>query len=179
MKKLISVVLCLVAVLTALTSCAVENETEDNSGNVTKKEDSTPIRPADYADGDLTYSLSISDGYRTVALDVVREGAVTTASVASPESLSGVNVVYDADGMRLSVPEGEVIALTPEGSAGLAVFFDVMKHGLSKDEYISEGKYEFVSGIYDVSLMLDADGNPCLIELTSGGVKRCAEVEVR
>ena len=179
MKKLICIVLCLVAVLTALTSCAVGNETEDNSGNVTKKEDSAPIRPADYAERDLTYRLSISDGYRTVTLNVVREGAVTTASVVSPESMAGITVIYDAAGMRMNAPEGEVIALTPEAGAGLAVFFDVMKHGLSKDEYISEGKYGFVSGVYDVSIMLGADGNPCLIELTSGGVKRCAEVEVK
>ena len=176
MKKVLCIFVCFALALTSLVSCAGRVESEN--GGDTKKENLSAVSPADYHEGDLTYTLSISDGYRTVSMEVKREGAVTTANLVKPSELTGVSVIYDAAGMRMNAPEGEEIAITEEGSLGLAVFFDSMAHELTQSEKRAEGEYVFVSDGYDVRLVLDKEGYPCLIEAVCGVSKRCAEVTV-
>lgn len=178
MKKIAVFILCVVLTVMALAGCGRVTGEESQSGTEGKKENISKIRPGDYAEGDLSYTLSLSDGQRSVTLKVKREGAVTTAEVTDPSAMTGVSVVYDVAGMRLSAPEGEEIPLTPEAGEGLAVFFDSMAHELTPDEKNAEGEYGFVLGNYNVKIVLDEKGYPCLIEAACGVSKRCAEVKL-
>ena len=180
MRRFFVLAVCLLVSALLLVSCSsVDTQSPHGDGKAEGGDKSTaPIRPAEYAEGDLTYELSISDGYRTVTLKVERVSNITTASVTGPQAMTGVSVIYDAAGMRLSAPEGEELALTPEAARGLAVFFDVMGSPLAEDSHVTAGKYAFDLDGYSVTVVLDENGYPCLIELIGGGIKRCAEVKV-
>ena len=177
MKKVLCVFVCFALVLTSLVSCGGSVEDEHGEGEA-KKENHSAASPANYHEGDLTYTLSISDGYRTVSMEVKREGAVTTANLVKPAEMAGVSVIYDAAGMRLRAPEGEELSVTEEGRVGLAVFFDSMARRLTAAENRAEGEYVFGADGYDVRLVLDKEGYPCLIEAVCGVSKRCAEVKI-
>lgn len=174
MRKIFAAILC-AAMLFLAVSCS-PSESESGGGTHAKNESTEKIRPSGYSEGDICYTLSISDGYRTVSLACERVGEVTRCSVSSPEEMRGVSVIYDAAGFRISAPEGEEFSVTEEASAGLAVLFDAMGHEPSEDERTSADKFVFTLKGYDAVLTLGDDGFPRLLEVTCGGVKRCVEV---
>ena len=174
MRKIIAAILC-AALLFCTVSCST-SESEDGDVTHAKNESTEKIRPSGYSEGDLSYTLSISDGYRTVSLACERVGEVTRCSVSSPEEMRGVSVIYDAAGLRISAPEGEEFSVTDEAALGLAVLFDAMRHNPSEDERTAADKFAFTLKGYDAVLTLDKDGFPRLLEVTCGGVKRCVEV---
>lgn len=159
----------------ALTSCATREEAPQAEGALPHTTEQK-ITPADYADGELSYALTLSDGKRSVDLSVARHDGVTEAKVTSPETLLGCTVICDAMGTRLLPPNGESLSLTDGAAAGLRVYFDAMSHKVNDSEKVSEGVYRFNDGEYEVTVMLDTDGFPRLITVTGEGYTRHGEV---
>lgn len=167
-------VIPLLTICLFLWSCdAADTSAESGTAKVPEKE---KISPAEYTAGDLTYSLTLSDGKRTVTLDVVRSEGVTEAHIVSPEAMSSVSVIWDAGGLRLIPESGGTLALTEESAAGLRAFFEAMAHPLSDSEKKNEGMYRFELSGYEAELLLSADGYPKLISLTKNGSTRHGEV---
>lgn len=158
-------------------SCAPSHNVQNSEGT-TGENESIPhkITPAHYAEGDIIYALTISDGRRSVTLDVSRASGITEAKVTSPEGMLGVSIVCDAGGTRITPPNGELLGLTEDGAAGLRTFFDAMAHEVSEGEKTAEGMYTFELSGYEVTLLLSLEGYPKLISLSRDGYTRHGEV---
>ncbi len=167
MKKLLSLLLF----LPLLASCSTTKTAHDPST------DKKAPEPAAYYEGDLNYVLTISDESRRVVLEADRHDNVTVATLTSPEEMSGIRFFDEPDVMRVSLKNGEELTLTKEASAGLRLFFRVMEKKLSKNDF-SEGKFSFEIEGCPVTVTLNADGYPTLIETKNGSSLRSAEVEI-
>ena len=115
---------------------------------------------ADYAERDLTYTAAVSDGARSVTLDVERTGKVTRATVTSPEGISGTEIICDAAGLRVRAPYADCRELTvsPDAAAGLAAVFGVMEVPLGREDF-NGGK----------SFSVTVNGLTAELEISDGG----------
>ncbi len=163
-------------ICTAFTSCA-RGGADENFGNIEYSSEGEQLPPpAPYAERDMSYSLTVSDGKLSVTLNVTRTGGVSEAEIVSPEKLSGVHIVSDAEGIRITPPSGELLVTTDEASVGLGVFFDVMAHVPDEGERDGVGMYSFSKSGFDVTLLLSEKGMPRLITVKKDGVTRHGEV---
>ena len=178
MKKLF---LILIIASLCLASCTPSHGRDNfaaEEGDVTHGEEPpkkpTPPRLADYTSKDLRYTVTVGDTVRSVCFDVVREGVVTTASVTSPDSLAGMSLIYDAEGLRLRPPYAECDELTvSDGAAtGLTAVFDIMKIRPKEDSYTDEGYFKLMIGDCPVRLRISSDGFPSEAVLGDGNTVR-------
>ena len=174
MKKTIIKLIITVFACVSLVSCASapSADSTDSTGHRAEK-----IVPGNFADGDISYEMEISDGKRSIVLSVTRQSGVTEAKITSPERLAGVSVVSDGSGVRLIPPNGEILGLTEESASGIRTFFDVMAHNPAESEKKEEGIYNFELGGHEVTLLLSSDGMPRLVTLSRNGYIRHGEVK--
>ena len=172
-KKLLSLLLIIICLMGVSCSAGSKGDVTDSTY---KKPEAKKITPQSYTEGDLVYSLSVSDGNRSMTLDVTRADGVTKAQVVSPERMCNVTVICDAGGTRIVPENGETLALTDEAARGLRVFFEAMGHPLSDSEKKNEGMYCFELWGYEVTLLLSEDGYPKLVSMTKDGYTRHGEV---
>lgn len=166
MKK-IMLALALVTALTIFSSCTASDRPAKENGETlsqTEITDSHGRLPhiADYTERDIRYTATVSDGTRSVTLLCERIGGVTTASVTSPEELSGLTVIYDAEGLRLRLPHESCsdVYVSDVGAAGLTAIFDALKQTLGKDSFSGGREFDFDLGGVPVRLTLSPDGLP-------------------
>ncbi len=179
MKKLF---VLLIITTICLASCTASRDTDPsaagNGGDVTQTEESrkkpTPPRLADYTSKNIRYTVTVEDAVRSVCLDVIREGVVTTASVTSPESLAGMSLIYDAAGLRLRPPYGDCdeLAVSDAAALGLTAVFDIMKTRPDGDLYTEEGYFRLTLGDCPVRLSISAEGFPSEAVMGEGNVVR-------
>lgn len=173
MKK-ITVFLMIMLVLCTLVSCSVGGVSGDGAsglsplGTASENKGSKGKLPhiADYTGKDMTYTATVSDGVRSVTLDVKRTGKVTEATVTSPEEISGTGIICDAAGLRVRTPYADCKELTvsPDAAAGLAAVFDLMKTPLGRDSFTG-------SKCFSVTV----DGLPVKLKVSGEGFPECAE----
>ncbi len=155
-----------------LLSCSDVSRSEP----VSPRSDSAHITPASYADGDIEYMLTVSDGSRSVSIAVARTDGISEADILTPDTLAGVHIVSDGEGVRITPPSGELLSLTDRLGAGLNVFFEVMARLPSEGERTADGAYFFSQSGFNVTLVLSDDGMPRHITLERDGVTRHGEL---
>lgn len=160
-------------IVLAMFSCSATNEKEEPS---TDSGTAEHVSPAPYADADISYTLTVSDGKYSVTLKVTRNGGISEAEITSPSGLAGVHIVSDSEGLRITPPNGELLVPTDEVGAGLQIFFDVMAQIPSDGERTADGLYSFCRSGFDVTLLLSEDGLPRLITVQKDGVTRHGEI---
>ena len=141
-------------------------------------------RPAS-PDGSLaaaeSYSLTVTDGRRSVTVAVSRNGECSTATVTAPAELAGVSVVSDVSGCRIAA-YGASAALSPEAAAWVTEMLSVTEKDLTDADVTAElidgvSEYSYRDGDFDVKVRLGADGVPSEFALTRNGVTRKVRVE--
>ncbi len=135
-------------------------------------EGAEPVPKTGYAASDSSYTAEISDGVRTVTLDVTRERGVVTANVTAPDELSGTGFICDMTGVGI-VTEGDTLTVSTEGSAGLRAIFDALSHDPTDEELIPGAAIRTECGGFECVLSLGADGYPLTLDVTRGTYKRC------
>lgn len=125
---------------------------------------------ADYADRSLSYTVTVSDGVRTVTLDVMTMGNVTEAAVTSPEGLAGIQIVCDAAGLRMRTPYSDCRELIVSGdaAAGLTAVLEVMKTPLGQESFDGGKCFSLTVRDIPVHLELGSDGIPKKAQLGEG-----------
>ena len=132
----------------------------------------SPPQAADYADGDLAYTVTVSDENRSVSLDVTRENGVSRCVVTSPEELAGIALTADTDGVHVSFGDGGEIVLSAEAAAGLLAVLNTVSHAPAGSELTGDGCFRFDSEGWEVCLFLGENGYPAEASLTREGCVR-------
>ena len=149
-------------------------------GLKSEKGEKTVPRRADYASGDVEYSVTVEDGERVVCLDVTRSGGISVATVSAPEELYGLLITNDIEGVRLFPAESDAeLTMSAEAAEGLCVIFEVMGRELSDAEYTTDGCFDVVIGGFDVCVKLDESGYPREAQIKRDGVTRAIKYEMR
>ncbi|MBR6807398.1 MAG: hypothetical protein IKM46_03345 [Clostridia bacterium] len=182
MKKLLIILIILIVTAFCVSSCQGghphTSPSANSNGNSSSPEETckktTPPRLADYSSKDMSYTVTVEDSSRTVTLDVIREGAVTTADVTSPESLAGMSLIYDAAGLRLRPPyDGcDELPVSDDAAAGLCIIFDIMKTTPDRDSFTADGYFRVTLRGISSKLFFSRDGFPSKLILEEAGNER-------
>ena len=169
LKKLLIFIIC----TAMLTSCtAVGRRDSDGAGGEGGEKKAKLPKTADYGTGDVSYTAELSDGKRSVIFDAERRNGITTATVKSPEELSGTVITDDTEGMRIILADGCELPMSAEASAGLAAVFALYLPLPDDAKAAGEGEAEFYAGEYAVRLKLTEDGYPDSAVISKDGAVR-------
>lgn len=170
-KKLLALTLMLCTIF--LISCTVDGGSENKQWSLNADGEKVKIpKCTDYGTKDVSYTVEVSDGKRSVTLDAERHDGITVATVTSPEALAGTVITDDTEGMRMIVAGECELPLSPEASAGLAAVFAVYLPIPEEANVTDEREVEFLSGDYTVRLKLTEDGYPDTATLKKDGAER-------
>ncbi len=173
--KYLKAAFCLLCAL-VLASCSVGRVFDSSEAKHSDENSVVKPTPSGYTDGDLKYTVRISDATRLVVMEAERVGGVTRAVVTSPSELEGAVITDDVDGMRVFTEGGKVeFMISEEASAGLGAVFEVVSREAKAEEYSPEGQFVFSVSGYDVGLTLSPDGYPLRAEIIRGDMTRIAE----
>lgn len=166
MKRKIYLIICILLSAAVLVSCG--NNGGLHGGGVTGSDErGETVYPAEYTVGDVSYSVTLSDGRREVTLEVQRVGGINTARVTFPEELSRTVIVDDVDGVRMQTGEEEMeFILSPEASAGISALLQIASTELNESERVDDNSYSLCIQGVDVDLTLDSEGYPLSAVLT-------------
>ncbi len=171
MKKLL--ILMLLILCTALTSCTATGNRENSGGIWNRSEENAKLpKCADYGTGDVEYTAELSDGKRVVTLEVKRASGVSVATITSPDELAGVLITDDTEGMRILLEDGCELPVSAEASAGLATVFALYLPIPEEAKVTNSGEVRFTVGEYTARLKLTEDGYPDTATVTKEGMER-------
>lgn len=165
----------LLALCTVLCSCSSEAHSPyDGDGASAERP-----QAADYTHGDISYTLTVSDGDRSVSLAAVRKDGVTVASVTAPDELAGA-VLRETDDGVVVAPAGdcEEVLLSREAASGLAALLRLTSWELTDAVASADGGLKLLRDGWEACVHLDSDGYPTSAELTGNGGTRCVEIAV-
>ena len=169
LKKLLIFIIC----IAMLTSCTAAAQRDADGAKAERGEKKAKLpKCADYGEGDVSYTAELSDGKRSVIFDAERRNGITTATVRSPEELSGTLITDDTEGMRMILAGGCELPISAEASAGLAAVFALYLPLPDDAKAAGEGEVEFSVGEYTAGLKLTEDGYPHAATLSKDGAER-------